>query len=63
MVIMQVSVQIGLSWNWSTGTELGKNESNWPFYSDFISEFCPSEENSEKSPISVKKLIHIQNKS
>ena len=24
MIIMQVSVQIGLDWNWPTGTELGK---------------------------------------
>ena len=23
MIIMQVSVQIGLNWNWPTGTELG----------------------------------------
>ena len=23
---MQISVQIGLNWNWPTGTELGKKE-------------------------------------
>ena len=25
---MQISVQIGLNWNWPTGTELGKNVIN-----------------------------------
>ena len=25
--ILQISVQIGLNWNWPTGTELGKNYS------------------------------------
>ena len=26
---MQISVQIGLNWNWPTGTELGNNWLNW----------------------------------
>ena len=29
MIIMQVSVQIGLNWNWPTGTELGKIALAW----------------------------------
>ena len=28
VIIMQVSVQIGLNWNWPTGTELGNNDVN-----------------------------------
>ena len=29
---MQISVQIGLNWNWPTGTELGKNGQSMTAY-------------------------------
>ena len=29
---MQISVQIGLDWNWPTGTELGNKLKNWMTY-------------------------------
>ena len=37
---MQISVQIGLNWNWPTGTELGKNaKQSWEHVTVFIYEF------------------------
>ena len=38
---MQTSVQIGLNWNWPTGTELGKNDDG--------KDFEPSEEELESN--------------
>ena len=32
VIIMQVSVQIGLNWNWPTGTELGNIQFNTIWY-------------------------------
>ena len=38
VIIMQISVQIVLNWNWQTGTELGKKSSNGPPFGSFLRE-------------------------